>query len=110
MKRLLPRLSCVAGMAACLAAPDTFATNDREPVSSGHQETTHAPGVKHEAKGHVATNPKAKQEFMQATGYPQGRPGYVVNYIVPLKQGGANEPGNMEWQPKAAAKTKDKTK
>ena len=45
---------------------------------------------------------------MASTGYPNGRPGYVVDHIVPLKRGGADTPANMQWQTEAAAKAKDK--
>jgi hypothetical protein len=31
------------------------------------------------------------------TGYPQGRPGYEVDHIVPLARGGADKPSNMQW-------------
>ena len=46
---------------------------------------------------------------MRRTGYAHGRPGYVVDHIVPLECGGADAPGNMQWQTTAAAKAKDKT-
>jgi hypothetical protein len=35
-------------------------------------------------------------------------PGYLVDHIVPLKRGGADEPGNMQWQTVAEAKAKDR--
>ena len=35
---------------------------------------------------------------MTQTGYPHGRPGYVVDHIIPLKRGGADAPWNMQWQ------------
>jgi hypothetical protein len=45
---------------------------------------------------------------MQMTGYPHGRPGYVVDHVKPLKRGGSDSPSNMQWQTKQAAKAKDK--
>lgn len=46
---------------------------------------------------------------MRQTGYPHGRPGYVIDHIVPLACGGLDAPSNMQWQSAAAAKEKDKT-
>ena len=37
-----------------------------------------------------------------------GSAGYVIDHIVPLKRGGADAPGNMQWQTKDAAKAKDR--
>ena len=45
---------------------------------------------------------------MKQTGYPKGRPGYVIDHIIPLKRGGCDCPANMQWQIKGAAKQKDK--
>ena len=45
---------------------------------------------------------------MRQTGYPHGRPGYVVDHIKPLAKGGADSPSNMQWQSIAEAKAKDK--
>jgi hypothetical protein len=39
---------------------------------------------------------------------PGACPGFVVDHIKPLKRGGADAPGNMQWQTTAAAKAKDK--
>lgn len=45
---------------------------------------------------------------MKQTGYPHGRPGYVIDHIIPLANGGRDDPSNMQWQTKADAKAKDK--
>jgi hypothetical protein len=48
-----------------------------------------------------------KYEFMRMTGYPHGRPGYVVDHVIPLKRGGPDTPSNMQWQTIEEAKAKD---
>jgi hypothetical protein len=45
---------------------------------------------------------------MRESGYPNGRPGYVVDHVVALKRGGADSPGNMQWQTIEDAKAKDR--
>jgi hypothetical protein len=52
---------------------------------------------------------KAKKAFERATGYPHGRPGFVIDHIRPLACGGLDLPSNMQWQTKADAKAKDNT-
>jgi hypothetical protein len=47
-------------------------------------------------------------EFKRLTGYPHGRPGYVIDHIVPLALGGADTPANMQWQTLREAKEKDR--
>lgn len=46
---------------------------------------------------------------MHATGYPDGRPGYVIDHIRPLACGGPDVPTNMQWQTVADARAKDRT-
>jgi len=50
----------------------------------------------------------ARHEFMRLTGYPKGRPGYIIDHIIPLKRGGADIPSNMQWQAEDEAKIKDR--
>jgi len=33
-------------------------------------------------------------------------PGFVIEHIVPLKRGGSDEPGNMQWQSREEAERK----
>jgi hypothetical protein len=62
-----------------------------------------------DSHGKIARSASAKHEFMRQSGYPHGRPGYVVDHIKPLACGGADAPSNMMWQTKAEAREKDKT-
>jgi hypothetical protein len=50
----------------------------------------------------------AKHTFEVETGYPKGRPGYLVEYRVPLACGGADAPYNMQWQTIADGKAQAK--
>ncbi|MGC9151608.1 MAG: HNH endonuclease signature motif containing protein [Microbacter sp.] len=77
-------------------------------VSSGRHKSTYALGVRRDAHGKIKRSSSARHEFMVKTGYPHGRPGYVIDHIIPLKRGGSDTPDNMQWQTKAEAKAKDK--
>ena len=61
------------------------------------------------AAGKIARSEEAKRNFMRQTGYPNGRPGYVIDHIRPLACGGLDASSNMQWQTAAEAKAKDKT-
>jgi hypothetical protein len=67
-----------------------------------------------DAKGRIARSATATRDYRKshpcpATGKTSGAcPGYVIDHVVPLKRGGADAPGNMQWQTAAAAKAKDK--
>jgi hypothetical protein len=52
--------------------------------------------------------PEAKREFKLMTGYPHGRPGYVIDHVVPLACGGEDSPRNLQWQTIAEGKAKDR--
>jgi hypothetical protein len=52
---------------------------------------------------------KKTRSFMSQTGFPAGRPGYVVDYLVPPACGGSEEPSNMQWEGEEQARTKDLT-
>jgi hypothetical protein len=66
------------------------------------------------ANGKIARSPAARRAFQAvhpclAAGRTAGAcPGFVVDHIKPLKRGGADAPGNMQRQTRAAAKAKDK--
>jgi len=45
---------------------------------------------------------------MRQSGHPHGWPGHVVDHIVPLACGGADDASNMQWQTVEEGKAKDK--
>ena len=57
---------------------------------------------------------KAKAEFKRlhycpSTGLPKGScPGYIVDHVIAIKRGGADNASNMQWQTVEQAKAKDK--
>lgn len=57
--------------------------------------------------GRLARSEAAKHQFEVESGYPHGRPGYVVDHIRPLACGGVDAPSNMQWQTAAEGKAKD---
>ncbi len=75
---------------------------------TGHHNSNYCSSCARDSHGHIARNPQVRSDFMARTGYPHGRPGYVVDHIIPLKRGGADAPWNMQWQTKAEAAAKDR--
>jgi hypothetical protein len=64
-------------------------------------------GIQRDANGQITRSSAARAEFMRETGFPDGRPGYIVDHITPLYKGGADLPSNMQWQTVEEAKKKD---
>lgn len=48
------------------------------------------------------------RRFARETGYPTGRPGYVVDHKIPLCAGGHDALLNLQWQELAESKVKDR--
>jgi hypothetical protein len=61
-----------------------------------------------DAQGRIQRSDAARHAFARQTGYPSGRPGYVIDHVVPLACGGADAPSNMQWQTVEAGKAKDR--
>ena len=72
---------------------------------AGHALAANGPGRNTTARRHfVQTHP------CPATRRPSGPcPGWVVDHVIPLRRGGADDPRNMQWQTIAAARAKDRT-
>jgi hypothetical protein len=66
-----------------------------------------APGTR-DSHGRLKRSEEAKRQFERQTGHPHGWPGHVIDHKVPLAEGGADTPSNMQWQTTAEAKAKDK--
>ena len=113
------RRSYLVGVVFLLVATPTLAKG-----SSGHRSShprTSTTATKHtkassrcascprDEKGRIQRSAAARHAFARQTGYPNGRPGYVIDHIVPLACGGADAPTNMQWQTVADARAKDKT-
>ena len=74
---------------------------------SGHTKR-YAYGAPRDKHGRIKRSSEEKKKFERESGYPHGRPGYVVDHIIPLSEGGMDDPSNMQWQTKAEAKAKDR--
>lgn len=89
--------------------PSRSPSHSARSYSGGHHGGRRAAvGVPRDSHGKIKRSETAKDEFKKETGYPHGRPGYVVDHITPLARGGADSPGNMQWQTKEEARAKDK--
>lgn len=80
----------------------------QSPHFHSNHTTRYANGVQRDAKGRIERSSTAREQFKRMTGYPHGRPGYVIDHIIPLKRGGCDCPENMQWQTIAEAKAKDR--
>jgi hypothetical protein len=114
---LIRRLLVALALLVCVDAPWVSANDSG---SKGGSDTKSAHSATHSRKarskstaprdknGRIKRSEAAKHQFELQTGYPHGRPGYVVDHIVPLACGGADAPSNMQWQTIAEARAKDK--
>jgi hypothetical protein len=64
--------------------------------------------VKRDRHGKIVRSWAVVHQFLRATGYPNGRPGYVVDHIIPLCACGPDVVANLQWQRADSAKAKDK--
>ena len=76
--------------------------------STHHYTPPYSSSSSRDSHGKIERSSSAKHEFMKETGYQHGRKGYVIDHVVPLSKGGADAPGNMQWQTVEEGKAKDK--
>jgi hypothetical protein len=121
-RRRLTRCAGAVGLILAVAFPSAL---DAKGLSKGAgRRTSHAKtskartpraakavraSVPRTANGRIERSAAARHSFARQTGYPHGRPGYVIDHIVPLACGGADAPWNMQWQTVADGKAKDRT-
>ena len=83
-------------------------------ATTRHPRTYSSGTVQRDSHGRIKRSEAAKDSFKRehpcpATGKSTGAcPGYVIDHVKPLATGGADDPSNMQWQTKEAAKEKDK--
>src|SRR5258708_6503723 len=105
---LLPGPDALAGAGPHNPARSTHHPSPPAAPTSGTRKHKCATCARDE-HGKIKRDPKARAAFLRQTGCPHGRPGYVVDHIVPLECGGADAPSNMQWQTITEARAKDKT-
>jgi hypothetical protein len=97
---------------ACISATKVCRVEPGAATASGSSATTSRPSAAvdrpRDEHGRFIRNASARARFMRLTGYPSGRPGYIVDHIIPLACGGPDTPENMQWQTLEEAKVKDR--
>ena len=96
-------------IAAARSSPHSFHAS-----SHIHHSKSKCATCARDSHGKIKRSPEAKHASQrshpcQSTGRTSGAcPGYVIDHVQPLKRGGADAPGNMQWQTVAAAKAKNR--
>lgn len=88
--------SCIAATKVCRLDPAPLSGNGASSLQPRDE------------RGRFIRSSSARARFMRQTGYTGGRPGYVVDHIMPLACGGADTPENMQWQTIAEGRAKDR--
>lgn len=95
-------------------APESHATAKPAATPPATAETPAATAtpslasIARDEQGRIQRSAAARHAFARQTGFPNGRPGWIIDHVVPLACGGVDAPSNMQWQTVAAAKAKDR--
>ena len=109
---MLSGLGLVVPVASFAVIAQSQAQSHAQGEASQSKPEVQAP--QRDARGRIKRSAVARAQFMRqhpcpATGRQRGPcPGYVIDHIVPLKRGGADRPGNMQWQTVQEAREKDR--
>jgi len=96
MQWLVPALVVVATLLTPISVD--VRSSGHSSSSGTHHSSSYCYTCARDSHGRIERSPAAREEFMSETGYPNGRPGYVIDHIIPLKRGGVDAPYNMQWQ------------
>lgn len=114
MNSTLRAVALAAALLAISGAADARSSHSGSHHSGGSHSHHKAANAPRDSHGRIKRSSKAKGEFKQShpcpsTGRSTGAcPGYVIDHVTPLYRGGADDPNNMQWQTKEAAKEKDR--
>ena len=93
--------------------PRSELRSERRDTAASQRRVT-CSSCERDGHGRIRRNAAARRAFQRehpcpSTGAKSGPcPGYVVDHLLPLKRGGADEPSNMQWQGTAEGKAKDR--
>lgn len=104
---LVPSLAAGTHVKGYTKKDGTYVAPHEQKERAKH-ETPAPTSVARDKDGKIQRSEAARHAFARQTGYPNGRPGYVIDHIVPLACGGADAPSNMQWQTIEEAKAKDR--
>lgn len=105
---MVVRPICVAGARVALGVSEREASQPDVDARDGAIHTPDLVARTRDGKGALTRSQARRRTFMRATGFPKGRPGYVVDHIVPLACGGADIPSNYAWQSETQGRAKDR--
>ena len=60
----------------------------RSAQGGSHHSVEYCVPCARDGQGHIARSREATDEFKRMTGYPHGRPGYVIDHVIPLCHSG----------------------